>query len=215
MNIIINTDGAVVVHVPGWLASRLDKIPGYQQNPFTLNDIANCLHNLQYTRPIIKIFGYEGPTPRDQLACGNTGLTAHNYTGTSVTMTDWDNTNDGTILGIKYIRDLILADTDLMQLCDNCPLNSCLVNYYRSGEDYVGYHADKELRDPMQTVFTVTLGTTRPFVLKNNETKEVIKIFPAQGDLVLMTGKTQKLWKHSVPKLKCNTGRISLTYREL
>lgn len=217
--VVINEDDAIVVIFRDWLLNRLHLIPGYDKYCYTLDGIYYSLSSpsapMVYERPIIKIFGYEGPTPRDQFACGNSEISAHNYTGTSVPMHDWHNSNNPTIDGIRCIGELISQDPVLMQLSHNCVPNSCLVNYYRDGNDYVGFHADKELKDPMQTVFTITLGQARPFQLKHKTSKRTITTVPNPGDLVIMTGNTQKLWKHSIPKRANTGGRVSLTYRVL
>jgi hypothetical protein len=202
---LINEDDAIVAIFPYWLQDK-----GIEPDEL-YSSLSLSTH---FTRPIIKIFSYPGPTPRDQIACGDGGMDSHNYTGTSVPMIPWDSIDER----VEDLRQYISDTEDLMQLsCSSIP-NSCLINYYRNGADYVGYHSDKELKDYSQTVYTVTLGTPRKFVLQHKTTKRKVTVIPQAGDLVVMTGRTQELWKHAVPKVsvnRCDTGRISLTYRVL
>jgi hypothetical protein len=213
--VLINEDGAVVVHFKGWLQKYLNN----QQPVYTTDQIYQILaQSLPYTRPNIRIHTYNGPTPRGQFAAGDHGMVAHNYSTTSVPMHVWDNENGNAIGGLRNIRDLIAYDSTLMQITHNAVPNSILVNFYETGKDNVGYHSDKELKDPMQTVYTITLGYPRTFMLKHKiDKRKTVKVIPEPGDLIVMTGKTQELWKHkvSVTSKKDVSGRISLTYRVL
>lgn len=205
MQELINKDGAIVVHFPGWLQGR-------DIDPDTLYE--SLSESEHFFRPIIRILNYVGPTPRDQLAVGDDGISRHDYTGTSIPMLSWDSID----ANVKAIRSCITQCDELMMLSKNSVPNSCLLNFYRNGADYVGYHSDKELQDKTETVYTITLGKERKFVLQNKSTKEKVTVTPKKGDLLIMTGKTQKLWKHSIPKVSirnCPEGRISLTYRVL
>jgi hypothetical protein len=203
--LLVNEGDAIVAIFPYWLQSK-----GIEPNEL-YDSLCGSAH---FTRPIIKIFSYNGPTPRDQIAIGDEGMDSHEYTGTSVPMISWDKIDER----VEKIRQCISATEDLMALsCSSIP-NSCLINYYKNGADYVGYHSDKELKDESQTVYTVTLGTPRKFVLQHKSTKRNVVVTPQAGDLLMMTGRTQELWKHAIPKVsvnRCSTGRISLTYRVL
>jgi alkylated DNA repair dioxygenase AlkB len=97
------------------------------------------------------------------------------------------------------------------------PFNSLLLNYYRDGDDSIGYHADDEGElgeDPI--VPSVSLGATRRFVLKHNKTRERLTYDLAHGSLLLMGGTLQHFWKHALPKSKEKVGeRINLTFRNI
>lgn len=202
---LIDEDGALVAHFPGWL----------QEHDIDPDELYNSISTSEhFFRPIIKILNYTGPTPRDQIAVGDNGITKHTYTGTSVPMLPWDNVDSE----VEKIRNHITESYELMRFSYNSTPNSCLINFYRNGADYVGFHSDKELKDETETVYTVTLGRSRKFVLQHKSTKKKVTVVPEAGDLIIMTGKTQKLWKHSIPKMsvnRCPDGRISLTYRVL
>lgn len=95
--------------------------------------------------------------------------------------------------------------------------NTVLVNYYRNGNDTIHWHADDEPElgeDPI--IASLSLGITRDFCLKHNTEafKEVIPL--KTGSLLVMSGKTQSYWKHSLPRRKSVLGeRINLTFRQI
>ena len=93
--------------------------------------------------------------------------------------------------------------------------NSVLLNLYRTGADSNGWHADDEFEfgiDPV--IASLSLGATRRFDLRNRDTKETIKSNLASGDLVVMSGASQREWIHQAPKqLKVQEPRINLTFR--
>lgn len=95
--------------------------------------------------------------------------------------------------------------------------NACLLNYYPSGEDGMGYHADNEKELGQQTIIaSVSLGATRKFVFKHRHTKDKVELPLTSGQLIVMAGNTQQYWLHSLPKTKkVKEGRINLTFRRI
>jgi|TARA_B110000908_G_scaffold159943_1_gene202681 alkylated DNA repair dioxygenase AlkB len=93
--------------------------------------------------------------------------------------------------------------------------NSVLLNYYRDGNDSMGWHRDNEKQLGGQpAIASVNLGATRLFKLQHVTTKELRKIDLSSGSALLMAGCCQQYWRHSVPKQKgIITGRINLTFR--
>jgi len=68
------------------------------------------------------------------------------------------------------------------------------------------------------SVFTVSLGASRIFRLKNDKTGEVQDIDVQSGSLFILGPKTNAEWKHSI--VKCSTSvvsntRISVTMRSI
>ena len=94
---------------------------------------------------------------------------------------------------------------------------------YRDQRDSVGWHRDRDLRWLDDTVIAIlTLGATRPFWLRPltkrraepGDMTGVVDLRPASGDAVVMGGRCQAGWLHSVPKLSVPTGdRISAQWR--
>lgn len=95
--------------------------------------------------------------------------------------------------------------------------NSCLLNFYHDGEDYMGWHSDDEPElDPNASVASVSLGAERKFAFKHRRSKETISVFLNDGSLLLMKPPTQVHWLHTLRKSKkVSEGRINLTFRKM
>lgn len=93
-------------------------------------------------------------------------------------------------------------------------LNSCLVNYYRNGEDSMGWHADdeRELRD---RIVSLSLGASRTFRLRQGRHGKSIAIDLTAGSVLTMTVESQRLWQHAVPKVAASAPRLNLTFRTI
>lgn len=93
--------------------------------------------------------------------------------------------------------------------------NSCLLNLYHDGSEGMGWHSDDEKtlgRNPV--IASVSFGAERIFKLKHRESKEVVSVLLEHGSLLVMKGKTQHHWVHTMPKTKkITTPRINLTFR--
>lgn len=94
--------------------------------------------------------------------------------------------------------------------------NSVLANWYRDGQDCMGWHSDDEAslgKDPQ--IASVSFGDTRRFVLRekrdrSNKTEVALQ----HGSLILMLGQTQSLWQHCVPRTRLSSqNRLNLTFR--
>lgn len=116
----------------------------------------------------------------------------------------------------------------LRRLTENatgCKWNFVLVNYYASGDDSISYHSDDErFLGSLPAIASFTLGAQRDFLMKHKPTErkdesetKPMKLPLGSGDMVLMKGKTQSCWLHSIPKRKggeVGKGRINITFRQ-
>jgi len=111
---------------------------------------------------------------------------------------------------------------DIEDLLENrCNFDYVLVNYYRDGKDYIGFHADNEASGVSPThgakniVASISLGQPRRFLLRHKKKKlPQLEYSLTPGSLIVMEGETQTFWKHSVPKeLRVTQSRINLTFR--
>jgi alkylated DNA repair dioxygenase AlkB len=96
--------------------------------------------------------------------------------------------------------------------------NAVLLNRYRDGRDGMGWHADGEAELGSEPVIaSVSLGATRRFCLRHRRRRTLRFDLPlAHGSLLLMSGRTQHDWLHSVPKTVRPVGeRINLTFRRI
>lgn len=110
-----------------------------------------------------------------------------------------------------------------------CNFNFCLVNYYSSGADSISYHSDDErFLGPDPAIASFSFGARRDFLMKHkpiapDEQKtdgsdpRPLKLPLESGDMILMRGKTQSCWLHSIPKRSGKNekdgGRINITFR--
>ncbi|TVP49255.1 MAG: alpha-ketoglutarate-dependent dioxygenase AlkB [Halomonas sp.] len=95
--------------------------------------------------------------------------------------------------------------------------NSCLCNFYSSGEEGMSWHSDgeKELLTN-GAIGALSLGGERKFSFKHKQLGESVSLNLAHGSLLIMKGTTQKNWLHSLPKTKKEVGpRVSLTFRQM
>ncbi|XWV26481.1 alpha-ketoglutarate-dependent dioxygenase AlkB [Tupanvirus soda lake] len=90
-----------------------------------------------------------------------------------------------------------------------------VLNYYRDGSDYIGFHPDREVKNG-DIVVSVTVGATRRFVLKHKFRENVKHVFILNhGDvLILNEAAIKTAYKHSVPKMANVGPRINITFRQ-
>ncbi|KXU85827.1 hypothetical protein CR51_39085 [Caballeronia megalochromosomata] len=89
------------------------------------------------------------------------------------------------------------------------------MNFYRDGQDSTSWHRDTISHHRSETIVPVlTLGATRRFLIKPRAGGKSIVFRPASGDLIVMGGRAQTDWVHSVPK-ESNVGerRISINFQ--
>ncbi len=103
------------------------------------------------------------------------------------------------------------SNSNLPRLGYNAPL----CNLYRNRNDSVGLHADAE-PEMGPVIASVSLGTERLFCLKGPSGVVAFAERLPHGSLLIMGGKTQKDFKHEVPKEPNITEpRINLTFRHI
>ena len=104
-----------------------------------------------------------------------------------------------------------------IELCLDFSFNSVLVNWYRNGEDYVGWHADNERELGEQPfIVSLTFGAERVFEFRHKKSLESGRVILRCGTLLIMRPDFQHHWLHSVPIEKnLMEGRINLTFRKV
>ena len=149
----------------------------------------------------LKMFGNLIPVPRLESWVADEGLD-YTYSGIHHEPDPW-------IDELVELRDLSTSHTGTR-------FNSVLCNLYRDGSDGVDWHADDEPEfGPMPVIASWSLGATRRFDLRRVDDHSIkVELELHHGDLVIMSGTTQELWRHRVPKTKKPVGeRINLTFR--
>ena len=155
---------------------------------------------LSWYRPIVKVFGNEYFVPRMSYFLGRTGLT-YRYSGTTHYGDGWP--------------DWFIPLLSKVQEKSKVKFNGCLLNYYRNGNDRMGWHCDDEPElDKTKSIASLSLGSGRDFCLKHKKLKLKEKLFLDNGDLLIMHPECQTYWLHSLPiRKKILSGRINLTFR--
>jgi alkylated DNA repair dioxygenase AlkB len=88
------------------------------------------------------------------------------------------------------------------------------LNYYRDGRDSVAWHSDRELKYLDRTLVAIaTLGGPRPFLVRPRGGGQSRDLRPGSGDLLVMSGRCQADWEHSVPKARSAPPRLSISLR--
>jgi alkylated DNA repair dioxygenase AlkB len=187
----------------------------YYNNKFIENDtdVYNIIKDLMPTyRHKIKIHGKNVEIPRLQLCYGE----AYNY---SNTISDISGPMPPIISELLNI----VNDHYMKSNKTNIPIyNMCLINFYRDGNDYIGFHADDEKQlIKSAPIYSISFGATRKFRLKikpnintNDDCIDDIEFNLQSGSLLIMGGTCQKTHKHGVPKQKkISEMRINLTFR--
>jgi alkylated DNA repair dioxygenase AlkB len=79
--------------------------------------------------------------------------------------------------------------------------DSIWMNLYRHGQDSTGWHRDYHSCRQLECIVPVlTLGATRRFLIKPRNGGRSVAFKPGSGDLIVMGGRSQQDWIHSVPK---------------
>jgi alkylated DNA repair dioxygenase AlkB len=88
------------------------------------------------------------------------------------------------------------------------------VNLYRSHRDSTSWHGDHIGKiQPQSIVPVLSLGATRRFLIRPKDGGASVSLQPASGDLIVMGGRAQVDWRHSVPKQATPAGpRISINF---
>ena len=162
---------------------------------------------LPWQADIVTLFGKTHVTTRQIVWMGDSDID-YQYSGHIRQTLPWTDT----IFHVKHH-----VEEQLSELGIDANFNSCLLNYYPSGEDGMGYHADDEKELGVQPIIaSLSLGATRKFVFRHKKTQEKVELYLESGQLIVMHGDTQRFWKHSITKTKTvATGRISLTFRQI
>ena len=93
--------------------------------------------------------------------------------------------------------------------------NNCLLNFYQSGENTMGFHADDTSGLQADTgVAIVSLGSARNITYRSKLIPTVRHAFNlTPGSLLYMDSAVQETWVHAIRKQRDVGPRISLTWR--
>lgn len=95
--------------------------------------------------------------------------------------------------------------------------NSCLLNYYATGDEAMGWHSDNEsMLVKHSTIVSFSFGAERKFSFKHKISNQKTELMLEHGSLLCMKDEVQDYWKHALPKMaKVQLPRINLTFRSI
>lgn len=194
----IDLPGADITLYPAWLA------------PHEADALyADLLKTVAWETHCIKLFGREVASPRLSCWIGDAGA-GYTYSRTRFEPRPWPES-------LASLRGRLEKDC-------KASFNSVLANFYRDGNDSMGWHSDDEPELGAQPVIaSLSLGATRRFRLRRRSPRGVrarhddgLSLPLPHGSLMCMAGDTQRLYRHAIPKTRAATGgRINLTFRRI
>lgn len=98
----------------------------------------------------------------------------------------------------------------------NYQFNICLVNYYSTGKNNIGWHSDNEEKGDIECIASVSLGASREFSFRNKGEKETLKSIQLNnGSLLIMDLGCQNHYEHCLMQNKdIKESRVNLTFRK-
>ncbi|MFI9556668.1 alpha-ketoglutarate-dependent dioxygenase AlkB [Nonomuraea endophytica] len=111
-------------------------------------------------------------------------------------------------------HDLLRTAAAVLSAHYGVPYDGLWINFYRDHRDSTGWHGDwATCRRELCVVPVLSLGATRRFLLKPRTGGRSVALTPAAGDLIVMGGRCQRDWRHSVPKQTTPSGpRVSVNF---
>ena len=165
--------------------------------------LTQLIAEVAWEQRAIRIFGQQIPQPRLTAWYGDPAA-RYTYSGLTWEPRPWTPP-------LQALRQRVEAATGTR-------FNSVLLNYYRHGQDSMGWHADDEPElGPAPAIASLSLGATRRFRLRPCRTGPAHAPFGLDlpgGSLLLMRGPTQRHWQHALPKTARPVGpRLNLPFR--
>lgn len=159
------------------------------------------LKDIPWKQEQIKMFGQWINMPRLTAWMGDPEA-VYQYSGLINTPLPWN----AQVLRLKNLLESTLDTT----------FNSVLLNYYRDGNDSMGWHSDNEPElGTLPTIASISLGAVRKIRFRPTGGGKSLGLDLPHGSLLVMRGLTQSNWQHALPKTKLSEGRINLTFRKV
>lgn len=111
---------------------------------------------------------------------------------------------------LAEVRDALHARLD-----SEARFNCVLGNWYRSGQDHMGWHSDDEPElGSAPQIASVSFGAERRFCLRRIDRSARCELTLRHGSVLLMGPAMQTQWQHALPPVKgLQQARLNLTFR--
>ena len=150
--------------------------------------------DINWTQETFSIYGRKVKVPRKSAFFGDDGLN-YRYTGIDHFGCGWSSE--------------LLALKAHVEKESRSKFNFCLVNYYRMGLDYMGWHTDNE-QSSERLIASLSLGVSRKFRIRLDNVTE--DLWLENGSLLVFDGYLE----HTLPRMqKVNQPRSNLTFRTI
>lgn len=187
--------------LPALADAELQYLPGWVDAAQAADWLEELLAQTPWQQPQLFIHGRYHKTPRLTAWYGDTDA-CYRYSGQTHQPLAW--------------TPLLAAIRQRVEAAVAAPFNAVLLNYYRDGQDSMGWHSDAEAelgRNPL--IASLNLGGTRRFDLRrvgSSRIEHSLQLEP--GSLLVMRGPTQHYWQHQVAKTRQPCApRLNLTFR--
>jgi alkylated DNA repair dioxygenase AlkB len=186
-----------------YFANFLEK-NGFDSNKLFKDIVREICNDGGWEEGTVVLFGKKFKEPRlSAWFADNTSL-SYTYSGRKTNVRPWT----PSLLKLK----------DFLNDKFGISLNSALCNYYRDGDDYIGFHSDSDRGIDPAHILSISLGEERRFVIKRKDTGEIVfKQELSLGSLLYMKGEKgnncQDLFKHSLPRQMNKNSRLNITFR--
>ncbi|MFV1871961.1 MAG: alpha-ketoglutarate-dependent dioxygenase AlkB family protein [Oleiphilus sp.] len=178
----------------------VEYIPGFITEPDSHALFNDLRSNIDWQHDVIHLFGKHITTKRKVAWYGDEAF-AYSYSNSNKIALPW----------IKTLEDIKI----MVNRLNGENFNSCLLNFYHTGSEAMGWHNDNETcMKPGATIASVSLGAAREFKFRHQNSGKQHSIVLENGSLLLMKAETQEFWKHQLPARKrILAPRINLTFR--
>ena len=175
------------------------------ENSFLSKQEANAfyfslLEGNRWTQEKISLFGKQVAVPRLVAWQGELGLN-YRYSGT-------DHCGQGFDDNMERLKQMVEEKTKQR-------FNFVLLNLYRDGDDYMGFHSDREKSLGANPIIaSLSFGATRRFVYKHKHNCTKVELELENGSLLLMHESRNSQWQHSLPKQRAiKVPRLNVSFR--
>ncbi len=154
-----------------------------------------------WRQPRIRLFGRDVKSPRLAAWHGDPDA-VYTYSGLRNEPLPW--------------TEPLVAVRRRVEVAAGARFNSVLLNFYRDGDDAMGWHSDDEpTLHPEAPIASLSLGCERRFSLKHRRLKNSrLDLHLGHGSLLIMRAPMQRDWRHALPRARgVHDGRINLTFR--
>lgn len=197
MEYLVNTPQSKIFIIRNWLPLA-DSLSIYNNLKAFLQE----LDQKQSGTYTVNMRGHKHTLPRKIFIVGDPTV-KHKFGGINFPVYEWPEI-------IIPIRDRIFIESGEK-------FNSCTVNWYPDGNNFIKNHHDSGVKSRNNAILTVSFGVSRQFDIKGPIS---ISTKVNSGDVFAMLGDANKIWTHGIPRehiepIDNDSGRISLTFRDL